>query len=232
MLNRKIIFPVIALFLVLICSISSAESFYLRNGITWGQQPERITQILMTETGSENYFIYMIPDSLDASTAEAYNKSIYQHYPLEEQYHQMWMMNVNGVSLDGDEKFIIVMSLAGTKKDGLLTTAYMFYANGASENDVYNKAQAMLSQLEKKYGSFPKHKSDIDNWTNRKKTKTDDVIFQKYKDLSDNTSVFVVIQNFGNNEYILRIEYQSPNYQEVDKSMTDGTYYIEPAFGL
>jgi len=221
--DHLMLFIVLTVFFMLFIGVASAERFSLRNGIEWGQSQDTVISRINSESGADKYRLqnYFLVDLL-----EDYGMSIPEQWIYEAEYHQLWSTDVYGTSF-GNDDIQITLSLNGTKKDGLISAFYSMRKDDDSSGSVlYDEAQRLLKQLEKKYGKFTK---DIDQWKNRTNAASGAIVWQYSIMIEDGTVIMVYIHK---SPYDIFIEYQSPDLKEIEKAISDGSYYIEPSFGL
>ena len=202
--------------IIVCCTVSSGlADFVFRDGIEWYMSEEQVKSHLEKEAGSDQYVITDIDSSNFVSI-----------FPQEATNPQSWLLMVENISLGSDEE-TVTLSLVGTKKTGLFVAFYTIEPKVSTDEYHYDRARDLLAQLEKKYGKFEKE----DKWKRRKQIAQNKMVYEFSKDLKDKTIIYGYIIKMESG-YELVIEYQSPRREEIEQSMQDGSFYIEPAFGL
>ena len=212
---KKRIIAGVVLLIMLLAGTTLAEEFTIRNGIKWGMSREAIKQCLESEPDYSNYTVDYDYDR------ETYNSK----YPQEATNPQLWQVLVYKLSL-GRTNELAGMYLHGTKKDGLYEIRYTILVKDG-EDETYARIKDLKEQLDTKYGPLYFE----DNWEKRAEIEDGGLVYDSGKYLPDRTSVDLYVRK-TNGVYGIFILYQSPDYDEIYKSILDGSIYNEPAFGL
>ena len=145
-MRRIISILITAILIFSIVSVSAASnpprsvlSFYLRNGLTWGNS-KKSTLNKMKEEGLEYY------DKHDYLLSEL---------PLDKGKNEVWIYGVDGVSL-GNKNETVMFQVVGTKKHGLFEMTYIITINKGDRNKRFTSLKA---SLEKKYGKMQMKKN-------------------------------------------------------------------------
>jgi len=212
---KRVTSIILAVMMVLLLPSYGLAEFVFRDGITWYISKDQVMKRLEKESDFENY---QIEESEPGALAEI--------IPQEKENPQIWYLNVDNIYL-GNENESVSLFLGGTKKTGLYVATYDIIPPRAIDENYYSRANELVAQLQKKYGNFSRE----DKWKNREKYKADTAVFEAWKELPDKTFVYLFIKRLEVG-YRMSLEYQSPRMEEIEKSMQDGSFYIEPAFGL
>ncbi len=214
---KKTAFCLAIILLLQITFTASADVFTIRDGIKWYMTEDQVIQRLKNEADFSTYTLYHTEDfDLD---------KIYTIFPYEKEHHQTWLLGLTNISL-GSTNESVQLILCGTKKTGLYTLYYIITPNDSAEKNYYSRAKELTAQLEKKYGKF----KVTDKWASRNSINNAKV-YGSWLVLFDGTEIWLHI-NKQNTQYELYLEYQSPQRKEIEQSLIDGSYYIEPSFGL